>query len=336
LTKVDIIGGSLGGLSTAISIKEKNKSIDVVVHEKHKKIGYNHEGRRCGEAHSISKEWSRWFPEKNSYYNEIKTGVVYVGEKKYEYTRKPGTAYVLNRQEFICQLARKAEKLGAIIQTNDKIKSKDDLDSDYIVDASGCPSTIKRELNLNKGVKGVTYQHTIEDSNCFISDTIKIYYTGKFGYYWIFPRNPQKKEVNVGIGFAKDFGYNLKNLLEEFKEKQNITGKVNYVTGGLIPVGLQRPFKYKNILFVGDASVGCFPPSGQGIYRALLSGDIAGRCIAHNQVNRYSHMINAMFIKWDVIGKVLTSANLISRNINPNLVLKNFEYFIKFGVKMLH
>ncbi|MCJ7570715.1 MAG: NAD(P)/FAD-dependent oxidoreductase [Candidatus Thermoplasmatota archaeon] len=336
MTKVDIIGGSLSGLSTAISIKEHNRSINVVVYEKHKKIGYNHEGRRCGEAHTIEKEWSKWIPEKNSYYNEIKTGLVYLGEKKYKYTTKPGTAYILNRQEFICQLARKAEKLGVIIQTNHKIKSKNDLESDYIIDASGCPSTIKRELNLNKGLKGVTYQHTIEDSNCFISDTIKIYYIGEFGYYWIFPRNPEKKEVNVGIGFVKNFGYSLKNLLEEFEKKQKITGKINYVTGGLLPIGLQRPFKYKNILFVGDASAGTFPPTGQGIYRALLSGDAAGKCIAHNQVNRYPYMLNKMFIKWDVILKFFTSANLVCRNINPNLVIKNFEYLFKFGVRISH
>ena len=58
-------------------------------------------------------------------------------------------------------------------------------------------------------------------NNNFISDTIKIYYIGEFGYYWIFPRNPEKKEVNVGIGFVKNFDYNLKNLLEEFEKNQN-------------------------------------------------------------------------------------------------------------------
>jgi flavin-dependent dehydrogenase len=56
LIKVDIVGGSIAGLSSALSIKENNESIDVVVHEKNKKIGYNHEGRKCGEAHSIEKE----------------------------------------------------------------------------------------------------------------------------------------------------------------------------------------------------------------------------------------------------------------------------------------
>jgi len=318
LTKVDIIGGSLGGLSTAISIKEQNKSIDVIVHEKHKKIGYNHEGRRCGEAYSIEKEWNRWTPRKKSYYDEIRRGIIYIGEKKQEYTIKSGIAYILNRQEFISQLGKQAIELGDII------------------DASGCPSTIKRELNLNKGLKGVTYQQTIENSNYFISDTIKIYYIGVFGYYWIFPRDPKKKEVNVGIGVVKDFGYNLKNLLEEFKRKQNITGEVNYVTGGLVPVGLQRPFKYKNILFVGDTSAGSFPSSGQGIYRALLSGEVAGKCIAHNQVHRYPYILNKMFIKWDVMYKLFRPINRICININPNLALKMLEYWIKFNAKVSH
>ena len=113
--KVNIIGGSISGLSAAISIREKNNKIDVIVHEKHKKIGYNHEGRRCGEAHSIEPEWNKWVPTGKSIFNEIKKAEVYIGNKKRIYYRKPGTGYILNRQEFICQLARKVEKLGATI-----------------------------------------------------------------------------------------------------------------------------------------------------------------------------------------------------------------------------
>ena len=195
--KVDIVGGSLAGFSAAISLKENDKSIKVVVHEKHKKIGYNPEGRRCGEAHSIEKEWNKWIPEKDSIFSTILKAEIYVGNKKQIIHRKPDSAYILNRQEFICQLARKAEKLGSIIQTNDKIKTINDLEGDFIIDASGCPSTIKRELGLKRGIKGVTYQQTLEDANCFISDVVKIFYTGNFGYFWIFPRNPKKKEINL-------------------------------------------------------------------------------------------------------------------------------------------
>jgi flavin-dependent dehydrogenase len=44
--KIDVVGGGLGGLSAAISLKETNKDISVSVHEKYKEIGYKHDGSR--------------------------------------------------------------------------------------------------------------------------------------------------------------------------------------------------------------------------------------------------------------------------------------------------
>ena len=181
----------------------------------------------------------------------------------------------------------------------------------------------------------MTLQHTIEDSNCFIADKIRMIFDGGYGYYWIFPRNPEKKEVNVGFGTFGIYDYNLKELLEEFKKKNNIQGKVNYVLGGLLPLGLQRPFKYKNILFVGDAGVGTFPFSGQGIYRALLSGDIAGKCIAKGITKKYPYMINQAFIKWQVFGKIFYHINFRFRKINPELVLSSLRNFGRF-VEIVH
>ena len=335
LIKVDIVGGSLSGISAAISLKQNDKTIDVVVHEKHKEIGYNHEGRRCGEAHSIEDEWKKWIPHSKSIFNELRTGKLTVGNKKTLIQREPGTAFILNRQEFICQLARDAEKLDANIQTNDKINTIKELDGDFIIDASGCPSSIKRELGMNRGIKGVTYQQTIENSNYFISYTAKIIYLGSFGYIWIFPRDPKKKEINLGIGFSSNFGYNLKEMLEDFKKENDVQGKVNYVVGGLIPLGLQYPLIYKNILFVGDAGVGSFIFSGQGIYRALMSGDIAANCIAKGYPKKYPYLIRRGFIKWDVIGKIFTNTNFVFRKINPKLVLASYDYISHFG-GMLH
>ena len=225
-------------------------------------------------------------------------------------------------------MGRKAKKYGTIIKTNDKVKSISELDGNYIIDASGCPSTVKRELGLHHSMTGVTYQQTIEKSNAFIADTVKVFYTGTFGYYWIFPRDSTKQEINIGVGLFSDGDYNLKKLLETFKQKHGIMGKINYVVGGQIPAGIQRPLRYKNILFVGDAGVGAFPLSGQGIYRALISGDIAGACIAKNRVNKYPHIINQNFIKWDLVGKTFIKANSYLKNINPKLVLASMNYFI--------
>ena len=249
MTTVDIVGGSISGLTAAASIKEHNSSIDVVVHEKYKKIGYNHEGRRCGEAHSIESIWKKWVPEEKSIFNHIYHVETSIGKKKYVIHRKHGTSCILNRQEFICQLARTAEKHGVIIQTGDMIKSVHHLDGKYILDASGCPSTIKRDLGIGRGIRGMTYQQTLEDCNLFQSDTVRIFFADDFGYFWIFPRDPQKKEVNLGVGVLGSFQCDLKQKLEDFKQQYNIEGTVNYVLGGPVPGGLQRPLRYKNILW---------------------------------------------------------------------------------------
>lgn len=327
--KVDIVGGSISGLSSAISLKEHDQSISVVVHEKYKTVGYNHEGRRCGEAHTVEWEWKKWIPSEKSIFNMITLGEAYVQKKQFLFPVKPDTSFILNRQEFICQLAEKAKKLGVIIQTDDKVKTIDDLKGDYIIDASGCPSSIKKELGIKHCITGVSYQQTLEDSNCFIANTAKVFFQKDFCYFWIFPRNPEKREVNLGVGFSGNFHLNLKDFLESFKNEQEIKGKINYVTGGLVPLGLQKPLQYKNIFFVGDAGVGTFPFTGQGIYRALLSGDIAGKCIAQHNPKKYSYIIQQEFIKWDIVGKAFIHMNYVLRRINPKLVFVLVKYMVR-------
>jgi flavin-dependent dehydrogenase len=300
-----------------------------VIHEKYKQIGFNHEGRRCGEAHSVEREWKKWMPVGKSIYDTILNADVIIGKKHYSAQRPANVAFILNRQEFICQLARDAEKRGVLLQTDDKIKSVDDLDGDVIVDGSGCPSTLKRELNLGMGYIGITYQETLENSNCFKGDTIQVIFSKPFGYFWIFPRNPEKKEVNVGFGTFGDLKYNLRDILSSFKEERTIKGEVNYVVGGLVPLGLQPPYMYRNILFVGDAGVGAFPFTGQGIYRALLSGDIAGRCIGQKKIKKYPSIIRYEFTQWNVIGSAFIRLNQVFQRINPGLFFTSLNFVVK-------
>jgi len=333
--KVDIIGGGLAGLSAGISLKKNNKSIEVIIHEKHKMIGYNHEGRRCGEAHTVESKWISHIPKGKNIFNNIKRAEVIVGKKKHIINKEINKAFILNRQEYIHQLGKEAERLGVIILTNNKIKTINDLDGDYIIDASGCPSIVKRELGLNSGIKGATYQQTLENSNHFISDTIKVIHSDFGGYYWIFPRNPLKNEINLGVGSFLEFKYNLKEMLEKFKEEQKIEGKINYVTGGLIPIGIQRPLTHKNILFVGDAGVGTYPLSGQGNYRALISGDMAGKFLAMDKPKKYNHMMNTIFIRWDLICKSFFLPNIIFKKINPKLILSSLNFYLGF-LKIAH
>jgi flavin-dependent dehydrogenase len=329
--KIDIIGGGPAGLSTAISLKEHDKSIKVVLHEQHKNIGYNANARRCGEAYTIFKDFRRREPGRNSIFNVIKKQEFIIGNKKYIMPLPPNvfSTFILNRQKFIAELGKQAKKLGVQIYTEYKIKSVNDLDGDYIVDASGCPSIVKRELKLNKGIKGIGYQQTIENSNYFNNDTIKLVFSDVIGYYWIFPRDPTKKEINVGVGVIGKGEGNLRNILEEFKKQWGIEGKINYKTGGLIPVGLQKPLIYRNILFVGDTGIGTFPLNGEGIYLAILSSEIAGKCLAQNYPEKYPYLINQVLIKWDVIGKTFIRTGNILKKIGVKAYLKSLKYFFE-------
>ena len=338
--EIDIVGAGLSGLASAISLKENNKRIKVNIFEKNKEIGYNYEGKKCGEAHTVEKEWIKWIPDKNSYYNQIKKAIVSTSNKTYKF-HYPRKGYILNRPEFICQLSKRAEELGVNIYINEKINKNSKLNGDYIIDASGCPSFFKIKYGFNKGIKGIGYQQTINNSNYFIEDTIKIWYKNEIGYYWVFPRDPVKKQINLGYAIfdykkIKNENINLRKKLEKFKNEKSIDGNKYYEICGMIPLGLQYPLKYKNILFVGDAGVGCFPFQGQGIYRALLSGDIAGNCIARNKFHKYSYIINKSFIKWDLIGKMFLHICDKLGNLNKNLVGKSWNLMIDKIPKIIH
>ena len=340
--KIDIVGGGISGFASAISLKENNKKIFVNIYEKNKEIGYNYEGKKCGEAHTVEKEWSRWIPEEKSYYNIISKAIIKTDNKLFKFQDEiTKNAFILNRPEFICQLSKRAEKLGVNIITNKKIKEKNQLDGEYIIDASGCPSIFKINYNLKRGIKGIGYQQTLTNSNNFINNTIRIWYTNEIGYYWIFPKDSNKKEINLGYGIfninkIKKDKINLKKKLENFKIEHSINGIIQYEIGGMIPIGLQYPLKYKNIIFVGDSGVGCFPFQGQGIYRALLSGDLAGKCIAKNMINRYPYYIKKYFIKWDFIGKSFLFICDVLCNLNKDLVNKSWNLMINRMPKLLH
>jgi len=332
--KVDIIGGGLSGLSTAISIKDHDPSIHVILHEKHSEIGQNRDARKCGEAHCIEYFSKKWTPPAEAIATEIHYGKIEAGKKTYVYKRQPGTAWILDRPKFITSLMEKAKENDVEFILNDRITDVTKLSSDVIVDASGCPSMIRKKLGLPHRYVSYGYQQTLTNCSAYEEKTLKIFFENNGGYYWIFPRHPETREVNLGIGLYLHNHVKLPALLEEFKKEHHITGTIDYSIGGFIPAGLQYPLRYKNIIFVGDAGVGTLPMNGQGIYRALMSGDIAGKYIAQQNLKGYVREIMREFIKMDIIGKTLVRWNSLLYHINPTLVLSSWNYYELFNEKL--
>lgn len=336
---VDIIGGGLAGLSTAISIKRLDDSIDVSVYERHNQIGFNHDGRRCGEA-LYSESDNIWIPEGESLFNHIYKHEMIIDKKIYkkQYLNIRSPGFMLNKPAFIHQLADQAKECNVKIQTGKRISKITELSGDIIVDASGCPSIIKKSLHLDKGMKGLTYQETVKDCNVFDEHCIKIYYFGKVGYYWIFPRNPKEKEVNIGVGILGTYNKSLQKLLKSFKQQMNIIGNTVYHAGGLIPLGLQRPLQKNNILFVGDAGVGTFPYYGEGNRRSLINGEIAAKCIASGNLKMYSSLMMKRFFLWDFIGKtgihMAKTLSVISEDAMFFMLHRYFDFtYSRFNLK---
>lgn len=319
--QLDIIGGGLSGLATAIAAKKTNPKLSVIVHEKHGDIGFNSDARKCGEAHAIESFSLQWTPSKNEIGSEIHCVQSDIGRKRYTYHRKENTAWILNRPAFIANLGRTAEKHNVVLQTNDMVKDVDSLSGDYIVDASGCPSIIRKKLHLPLRFVGFGYQETLKDCSAFNEHTMKMIFNTLGGYYWIFPRNKDRREVNVGVGLYEKKSLNYKDILAKFKRDFNIEGSLVHRTAGLIPFGLQYPLRKENVLFVGDAGVGTFALDGQGIYRALISGEAAGRFLGKNNPSGYVSEIFKSFIKWDIIGKTFLRSLYVTNRINSKAVL---------------
>ncbi len=331
---VDIVGGGFGGLSTAISLKRLNKTIAVTVHEKHRQIGYNPEGRRCAEGYPWYPDLPDWGPPKDCVFTTIKNQEFIFEKTSYTPPINPAllSSMILDRQRYLAYLGTLAQRLGVDIQTHDPVTSVSELHGTHIVDASGCPSTLRKDLGLANGRAARSYQQTIGHANVFRPDTVQFFFKKSVGYFWIFPRDPTKKEINGGVGVLNPSGGNPKELLLVFKQEQGIEGEVNYVTGGLIPVGLQRPLRHDAVIFVGDAGVGTFPLTGEGIARAILSGTIAAKCIASGKPQRYPILINQEFLTWDLIGKTCLRTSSVLQRIGNRAYDLFIDAFFRFIV----
>ena len=110
-----------------------------------------------------------------------------------------------------------------------------------------------------------------------------------FGYGWVFPK---KQHVNIGIGMfitKKHEKEKQRNILNVYKDYFNILKEDKVVPdnleigkccGGAVPfVPLDKTYSDR-VLIVGDAAGFINPLTGEGIYFAMTSGEIAAKVIS--------------------------------------------------------
>jgi geranylgeranyl reductase len=154
-----------------------------------------------------------------------------------------------------------------------------------VIGADGALSAVaKQTMKRSERVRYVFAYHEIikapagqknwDDTRC------EIHYNGALSpdfYSWIFPHGDT---ASIGTGSAQK-GFSLRNAVGELRQANGLAGAETLRREGA-PLPLQ-PLKVwdngKDVLLAGDAAGVVAPASGEGIYYAMLSGQLAGQAV---------------------------------------------------------
>lgn len=124
-----------------------------------------------------------------------------------------------------------------------------------------------------------------------LTNAIELHYEPSImpGYAWIFPVGENRANVGIGVGYRFTGAKDIRKMFEKFirnnpyareklKDARMETGSLK---GWPLPFG-SFPGKrgMKNVLLLGDAASFVDPLTGEGIYYALKSGELAAEAVS--------------------------------------------------------
>jgi len=224
---------------------------------------------------------------------------------------EPITAMIL-RKKFDYELVKLAIESGSVFIDEKSAKDikilKDkarillndgtNVESQIVIGADGVWSNIAKKSGLNQSRKNVgiclfqEYPMSSETLDRFFGEKrlchIHMKLQGIAGYGWVFPK---KEHLNIGIveyRLAVSHPKGKTNLKEAYKNYINILKgskiipddlKMGRVKGGALPIFPLEKTYSDRVILCGDAGGFINPVSGEGIYYAMSSGEIAARVI---------------------------------------------------------
>ncbi len=242
------------------------------------------------------------------------SGTVFSPSLKYKVEANKNTPLIATtlRKKFDFELVKFAQEAGAVLQEEKNVtgvkilpdkarvilKDGTFIDSEIIVGADGVNSIIAKAAGLRKQgtKKGVCILQEFEVDEKIMDEYFKksrhCYVHSRFkrisGYGWVFPK---KEHLNIGFGAVQPSKYmpeHKLNLLECYheyirflKEEGLIPKKLKEtpIKGGALPTQPLEKTYADRIILVGDAAGFINPLSGEGIYYAMVSGEIAAGLI---------------------------------------------------------
>jgi len=318
-TDVCIVGAGPAGSTAAKFLSEKN--IDVILIDKDKFP----RDKPCGGGlpYQVLKRFD-YVNNKTFIDSYCYGGYAISPSFKYKlefHDKKPIIATVL-RKKFDHELVKLATSKGArfiegktvidIIISKDKatviLKDGIKIDSKIVIGADGIWSIIAKKTGLRKEKMNIgicvfeEYELDEKTMNEYFGSgrlgCIHSQFNFTPGYGWVFPK---KKHINIGFGhihYAKQRTIDKKNLLDFYNQYIAILKrdkiipdkiKIGKCQGGALPVYPLKKTYSNRVILIGDAAGFINPLSGEGIYYAMASGEIAAdilvKCFKKNNYN---------------------------------------------------
>jgi flavin-dependent dehydrogenase len=198
---------------------------------------------------------------------------------------------IYSRLELNGMLLKRAEVAGAEIEKARVLKierrcqgwalktKSGTIDADYCVIATGARNPLRdvgTRLGVHDSMVALGYYVPTEQEHIDIQ-----FFRGFEGYIWVFPRHGH---LSVGICGKGETAQAMRARLERYMNERGIAIKGSKFYGHVIP-SLERPAWRDNRvagdgwMAVGDAAGLVDPITGEGLYYAIRSGDLAADVI---------------------------------------------------------
>ncbi len=168
----------------------------------------------------------------------------------------------------------------------DKRQRTHAIEADAVIGADGAYSAVARALGLERLPMAVAYQERIRLPEHLMAhwETRAALYLGDDVspdlYAWVFPKYDH---VAAGIGAGAGKTQHARQLLQNLKHKlrDQLAGGVSVkFEAHHLPMHPRKHLSYDRVALIGDAAGLVQQTSGEGIYWAMKSGDMAARAIA--------------------------------------------------------
>ncbi len=259
-------------------------------------------------------------------------------------TKPEVTGYTVKRDRFDHLLLKKAAEAGASLLIGHEIVTVEEgtdqvtvrssdgqsFTSKYVVGADSVNSRVARSTGIIERWKdneiGLCFEAAVPmDPSEILRITrgpygpericIQIFFGGvEHGYAWCFPK---KDEVSLGMGCLMPYAKGLKagwnRFIENFQKINSVKVDLSAQSAMRVPLkGPTRRTVSKRVMLVGDAGGFVSPATGEGIYYAIETGQIAAKTAA--DLIKGTAMSTAEYEKrWKPgVGKQLRASNFLA------------------------